>query len=621
MSKKFLFLCHLVTLLWIKAELPTIANEIDTIYERDANLLESETQAANPPVIFSISPLLDRVFTQPTAKHLRKGEVIFNLDNRLFFLPDLVPGTVDDEDTAINFGAGFSWGITDNLELTMQFQRVDSSSPAKQGDFISERTEDNEAAIEIKQKLWGNSEDTQSLSGVVSASWGTRGFLFARGGEEIEINNRDIFVSLQLPFTATVKERWQFTISPTIAFFKDESAVYFHRLPNDDDNSFGTTFGFTGAVSYSFSPRLAIWGDAFIPITGNNSINRDSGEPDTAIVYNAGIRYLFNPRLALDLYASNAQGSINPLALTGDRDLVSFGTNLIFMPDFIAANRRQPDRFSASPQNDDTPTPIVNSGMAFFDGGTLDSGQFLFNLQGGSQGILTSLRYGFLKDFEGGIYLDYVSGEADESEQGFSAKVRFLNQAENAPITASLAVTLGLTNQPFANFFDNDRDEFDRRGLEKEVPIAIPGADDSEERQLFIFTASVPLNYQFDNNAAIWFTPIIGYVQRLGTEMAGFNVGGSIPINQELSILGEVGANFAGEGNGFIGDELADLIPWTVGVRWQPLSLFGLEPSPSNTNPQLELYVTNRVGSSTWHQLRVRDQNKTAVGVGLILPF
>lgn len=621
MSTKFLFLCHLVTLLWIKAELPTIANERDNIHETEANLLKSEIEERTPSVTFTISPLIDRMFTQPTAKHLQKGEVIFNIDNRLFFLPDLVPGGIDDEDTAINFGAGFSWGITDELELTLQFQRVDSSSPAEQGDFISERTEDNEAAIEIKQKLWGNAEDTQSLSGVVSASWGTRGFLFTRRGEETEINNRDIFVSVQVPYTATVNERWQFTIAPTVAFFKDESAVFFHRLPNDDDSSFGTTFGFTGAVSYALSPRFAIWGDAFIPITGNNSINRDSGKPDTTIVYNAGIRYLFNPRLALDLYASNAQGSINPLALTGDRDFVSFGTNLLFMPDFIAANRRQPDRFSPSKQKDDTPTPIVNSGFAFFDGGTLDSGQFLFNVQGGTQGILTSLRYGFLKDFEGGIYLDYVSGEADESEQGFSAKVRFLNQAENDPITASLAVTIGLTNEPFANFDENDRDAFDRRDLEKEIPFAIPGADDADESEEFIFTASIPLNYQFDNDAAIWFTPIIGYVQRLGTEIAGFNVGGSFPINRELSVLGEVGANFAGEGNGFIGDELEDLIPWIVGVRWQPLSLFGLEPSPNNTNPQLELYFTNRVGSSTWHQLRVRDQNKTAVGFGLILPF
>ncbi|MDJ0688145.1 MAG: hypothetical protein QNJ41_06535 [Xenococcaceae cyanobacterium MO_188.B32] len=621
MSKKIIFLCQLVTLWWAKAELPTIANEVVNISEQDATPLISETKETTPPVLFTISPLLDRVFTQPTAKHLRQGEVIFNLDNRLFFLPDLVPGGIDNNDTALNYGGGFSWGITDKLELTLQFQHVDSSFPAKQGDFISERTEDNEAAIEIKQQLWQNPDNTKSLSGVVSASWGTRGFMFTRDNEEVEINNRDIFLAFQLPFTATVDRRWQFTISPTLALFNDENAGFYHRLPNDNESSFGTTFGFTGAVSYSLSPRLAIWGDAFIPITGNNSISRESGEPDTAIAYNAGIRYLFNPRLALDLYASNTQGSIGPLALTGDRDFVAFGTNLIFMPDLFAANRRQPDRFSSARQNDDTPTPVVNSGIAFFDGGTLDSGQFLVNVQGGSQGVLTSLRYGFLKDFEAGIYLDYVSGEVDESEQGFSAKIRFLNQAEDDPLTASLAVTIGLTNQPFVNFFNNDRDEFDRRGLEKEVPIAIPGADSAEERKEFIFTASVPLNYQFDNNAAIWFTPTIGYVQRLSTEIAGFNVGGSIPITQEFSILGEVGANFAGEGNGFIGDELADLIPWTVGIRWQPLSLFGLEPSASNTNPQLELYLTNRVGSSTWHQLRVRDQNKTAVGVGLILPF
>ena len=621
MSKKIIFLCQLITLLWAKAELPTIANEVDNISEQDSTVITSDTQKTTPPVVFNTSPLIDRVFTQPTAKHLRQGEVIFNIDNRLFFLPDLVPGGLDDEDTGLNFGAGFSWGISDRLELTLQFQHVDSSSPAKQGDFVSERTEDNEAAIEIKQQLWQNSDDTRSLSGVVSASWGTRGFLFTRNNNSVEINNRDIFLALQLPFTATVNQKWQFTISPTIAFFNDESAVFYHRLPNDNDSSFGTTFGLTGAVSYSLSHRFAIWGDAFIPLTGNNSISRESGKPDTAIAYNAGVRYLFNPRLALDLYASNTLGSIGPLALTGDRDLVSFGTNLIFMPDLFAANRRQPDRFSPSKQNDDTPTPIVNSGIAFFDGGTLDSGQFLVNVQGGSQGVLTSLRYGFLKDFEGSIYLDYVFGETDESEQGFGGKIRLLNQAEDDPITASLAVTIGLTNQPFANFDDNDRNAFDRRGLEKEVPIAIPGADNADESKEFIFTASIPLNYQFDNNAAIWFTPIIGYVQRLGTEIAGFNVGGSVPITQELSILGEVGANFAGEGNGFSGDELADLIPWTVGIRWKPLSLFGLEPSPNNTNPQLELYLTNRVGSSTWHQLRVRDQNKTAVGVGLILPF
>jgi hypothetical protein len=567
----------------------------------------------------TFTPLSHQLFVQPTAQHLQKGQVVINLDNRLFFLPDLVEGGIDNGDTAVNFNTGFTWAITDELELSLQFQHVDSSSPASQGDFISERTEDNEAALEIKQRLWQNTKETQSLSGVFSASWGTRGFRFQQNNREIEINNRDIFVALQLPFTTTVERRWQLTISPTIAFFNEETAGFFHRLPNDNDASFGTTFGLTGAVSYSINSQLTIWADAFIPVTGNNSISRESGKPDTAIAYNAGLRYLVNPRLAVDVYASNTQGSVGPLALTADRDLVALGTNLVFLPDLFAVNRRQPDRFRSQSATDST--PITKDGLAFFDGGTLASGQFLFNLNAGTQGILTSLRYGFLKDFEGGIYLDYVSGETDESEQGLSAKIRLLNQAEGAPLTASIAATIGITNQPFANFFRNNRDEFERRNLEKQVPIFLPGTDDIEESKLFLFTLSLPLNYQFNNGAAVWLTPILGYVQREGTEIAGLDVGGSFPVTQEISLLGEVGTNFAGEGNAFIEDNLEDVIPWTVSIRWQPLSLLGLETSPANTNPKLELYLTNRVGFSTWHQLRVRDQNETAIGIGVSLPF
>lgn len=569
---------------------------------------------------FTVSPLVNHLFTQPISRHLQKGEVVINFDSRLFFLPDLVANNgVDNSDTASNYNSGFSWGISDELELTLQFQHVDSSSPARQGNFTSERTEDNEAALELKQKLWQNASGTQSLSGVFSASWGTRGFRLSGDGKITEVNNRNIYTAVHLPFTTTVDRRWQFTVSPTLAFFNEDNAEFFQRLPNDNDSSFGTVFGLAGAVSYSINPRLTLWGDVFLPLTGNNSISRESGKPSDAIAYNAGVRYSVNPRLALDVYASNTFGSIAPLSLTADRDLVAFGTNLVFMPDLFGVNRRQPDRFNAQSVTDST--PITTDGFAFFDGGTLSSGQFLFNLQGGSQGILTSLRYGVLKDFEAGIYLDYISGETDESEQGLSAKVRLFNQAENQPLTASLAATIGLGNQSLTNFANNDRNEFDRRNLEKEVPLFFPGADNNKQGKEFLFTASLPLNYQFENEAAIWLTPTIGYLQRKGTELVGFNLGGSIPLGKEFNILGEVGANFAGDGNAFIGNSLKDEIPWTVGVRWQPLSLFGLEPSADNSNPQLELYLTNRVGFSTWHQLRVRDGNETAIGLGLSLPF
>ncbi len=562
------------------------------------------------------TPLSQQFPTQATAKHLERGEVTINLDTRTFFFPDLVRGAVDNEDSAVNFNTGFSWGITDELQLTLQFQHVDSSSPVKQGDFISERTEDNEAAIELKYNFWNNRLD-KSLSSVFSASWGTRGFMFTRDGEETEINNRDIFVSLAVPFTTDVGDRWQFNVSPTMAFFKDESAVFYRRLPEDDDSSFGTVFGLGGGVTFKINSRLFAFSDVFLPLTGNNSINRDSGEPDKAIAYNAGLRFLTNPRLALDLYATNTFASYAPLSLTADRDFMGLGANVVFMPDAVVANRK----YRQDLNNQADTNFFTTDGLAFFDGGTVPSGEFLFHLQNSSQGVLTALRYGILKDFEGGIFLDSVTGEVDESEQGISGKVRLLNQAETSPFTLSAAATASLTNEPFINFIRNNADTFEAEDLDKTIPIFTPGGDDGDRGKLLILTLSLPMQYEINSDTAVWFTPILGYAQRQGLEIGGFNLGGSLNLSQEVSTIIEIGANLKGEGNSLVDGQRANKIPWTVGVEWLPLSLFGKQASNNNSDPNLKLYFTNRVGSSTWHQLRVRENSNAAVGVDLAIPF
>ena len=586
-------------------------------YSATAQAQSKPTNSNTSTAKFSFTPLAEQIFTQPTAKHLEAGTVSINLDTRSFFFPDLVSEAVDNEDSAVNFNTGFSWGISDQLQLTMQFQHVDSSSPVKQGDFVSERTEDNEAALELKYQLWQNIDQTQALSGVVSASWGTRGFMFTLQGEETEINNRDIFVALAVPFTAEVSDRWQFNVAPTLAFFSDESAVFFRRLPNDNENSFGTVLGLGGGVSYRVNSRLFIFSDVFLPLTGNNSINRDSGAPDQAIAYNAGLRFLANPRLALDLYATNTFASYAPLSLTADRDFMGLGANLVFMPDAILANRKYGDRITGKRPEDFW----TIDGMAFFDGGTIPSREFQFHLQNGSQGVLTALRYGLLDDFEGGIFLDYVTGEVDESEQGISGKVRLLNQNETAPLTLSGAATISLTNEPFINFVRNDADRFTERDLDKTIPIFTPGGDDGIRGKLLILTFALPMHYQINRDTAVWLTPIAGYAQRQGLEIGGFNFGTAIAVSPEVKLIGEVGANLVGDGNSLVDGQRAFKTPWTLGVRWLPLSLFGKNINSDNSDPYLELYFTNRVGSSTWHQLRVRENNNAAVGVGLSVPF
>ncbi|MEL6928544.1 MAG: hypothetical protein AAFO95_07910, partial [Cyanobacteria bacterium J06600_6] len=431
----------------------------------------------------TFTPLRELLLSQPTAQHLNQGEVLINVDTRSFFFPNLVEGGVDDNDSAVNFSTGFTWGISDRLQLSLQFQHVDSSSPIKQGEFISERTEDNEAVLELKQRLWQSESGEQNLSGVLAASWGTRGFMFTEAETVTEINNRDVFVSFAFPWTKNIGDRLQVSAIPTIAFFKDDGAAFFRRLPNDEDSSFGTVLGLGAGATYQVSSKLSLVSDVFLPITGNNSINRASGKPDQTIVYNAGLRYLSNSQLALDLYATNTFASYAPLSLTGDRDFLGLGANVVFMPDAFTANRRS---------NNDTSDPqaesLTTDGLAFFDGGTLPSGKLALNLQGGSQGVLTAIRYGLLSDFEGSIFLDYVAGSVDESEQGVGAKVRFLNQQQNAPLTLSAAGTISLTNEPFVNFTNNNADTFDDRNLDKSVPIFTPGGDDGRNGKLLLLT-------------------------------------------------------------------------------------------------------------------------------------
>jgi len=587
---------------------PTIANP------RQDN---SKSTPEQIKTTFTLTPLTELLLSQPTANQLDRGEVLINLDVRSFFFPNLVDGGVDDNDSAVNFSTGFTWGISDRLQLSLQFQHVDSSSPIKQGEFISERTEDNEAALELKQRLWQNDSADKSLSGVFAASWGTRGFMFSEGETVTETNNRDVFVSLAFPFSSEIGDRLQLTLSPTAAFFKDDGAAFFRRLPNDDNSSFGTVLGLGAGATYKISPKLSLVSDVFLPVTGNNSINRASGKPDRTIVYNAGLRYLTNPQLALDLYATNTFASFAPLSLTGDRDFLGLGANVVFMPDALAANRRYRD----NPNRNAEPESLTTDGQAFFDGGTLPSGKLVLNLQGGSQGVLTAIRYGLLKDFEGGIFLDYVGGEVDESEQGIAGKVRFLNQQENAPLTLSAAGTISLTNEPFINFRNNNADTFDNRDLDKSIPIFTPGGDDGRNGKLLLLTLALPMHYEINSDAAVWFTPMFGYAQRQGLELGGFNLGGAIAISKNISLTTEVGANFLGEGNSFDDGRLADKIPWTAGVRWQPSSLLGWSETKDNSNPFVELYLTNRVGSSTWHQLRVRENNSLGVGVGLFIPL
>ncbi|MCT7950998.1 hypothetical protein NG798_14460 [Ancylothrix sp. C2] len=561
-----------------------------------------------------------------TAHHLQQGEVISSLRYRQFILP----GTDAENGLTGQPTFGFSWGITDNLEITVDAQTFDNSQPGKQGAFLANRASAEGSSnffqqftFQAKQRLWQNSTGNQALSAVLSVPTGVRYYEFIdpSSGALVEGKNNDnLVVSVELPFTVA-ENRWQLTLSPKLVFFPEDNAMYYRRMPIEDSGSFGLNFGLAGGISYEVNPRLIVWGDMFIPLTGNNTINRDTGFPARSVAFNAGLRYLVNPRLATELFISNALGNTGPASILTDRENIAVGAGVIFLPGFTSANRQYPRSFSSRLQ----PPPASLAGFSFFDGGTVAQNQLLPNLQVGSQGILTAIRYGLLDDLEVGIYMDLISGEVDESELGLSGKIRFLHQADGDLFTLSGALNFGKTTNSFSNFLSGNPNELSERGL-KERGFSFTnetcldnGGEIGNNGECFVISLAFSLHYQFENGSAVWLTPTLGFVQRNGLEIAGFNLGGSVLLSRNLSLIAEAGLNFT-EGNALIGNERENVIPWSLGLRWDAGSFLGSSPALGNLGPQVEVYLTNRVGYSVFQSLRVREDNSLGVGFGLVWP-
>ncbi len=550
-----------------------------------------------------------------TAQQLRQGEIVLNTRYRQSF----PPGTEHSVGLTGQPTFGISWGVTNGLEVTLDSQTVDNSGPMRQGPYSAQRINPDgygpnffeEFTLQAKQRLWQNQSGTQALSGVIAASLGNGGrpyeFFTATRGVVSNGLNDSIVTSLELPFTVQANNRLQFTISPKVAFLPEDNALYLHRAPIDKPGSFGTTFGFATGVSYQLNSRLSLWGDAFVPLTGNNTINRNTGAAARFIAFNAGLRYLVNPRLATDLFVSNTLGNTGALSMIADREYPSLGLGVTFLPGVTGANRQYPQHFSCTPHRANNAV----AGFGFLDGGTVASQQLVLNAQQDSEGTFTGFRYGLLDDLEIGAFIDSVPGTTDESELGVTGKINFLRQTDGQPFTLSGAFSVGRSNNVLVNLINHNPHYFQQQGLKK-GGFAI---SNEKEGELFILTLSAPMHYQFHGGSAIWLTPTLGYLQRSGLEIAGFNFGGSVPVIKNLDGIAEAGVNLTGRGNALIGNSRENAIPWIIGLRWFP-SISGI---PSGL--QLQGYVTNRVGSAPFQSLRVRADNDTAVGVGVEVPI
>lgn len=618
------------------------------------SILQKRFATVEKPVFIS-SPLeaVDgRLYNLVTASHLRAGELVQTQIVRLF-KPQ--PGVNDD--LFANQSNQSIYGLTDDIELTLDLQGVNGTVPGPQGPFIVERRVGvnngnffQDGTFQGKFKL-GQLLGAQ-VSVVASVTTTRPQFSFytlpadpAQPLARVLVESRPqdgitLVPALELPFTfKDGDERLAFTFAPKVAFFPSDNALFVPLNPGTN-GSFGTTLGVGLGVAYKISPRIMVRADATPILTGNNTVNFISGLPSREIPFNLGVRYLVNPRLSLDIFVTNAYANSGAASLVTSSN-TGVGVALALTPErtlyFLdfPANRKFAETFELG-----VPKAVrrqfVPASFDLLDGSTVPGGVTRANIQAATGAVSVVARSGALDDFETGTYANFaVDSGPDESDGGFSTKIRLLHQPSGDPLTLSTLFTIGRTSSRMCNFVDNDRNGLQQAlNLQPTACPGVPGVAPAGDRgpippnifglvtenigELIVLSLSFPTQYVLPEGHSFWVNPKIAYVQRGGdnTPLAGVSVGGALRVWQGLDLVAQLTPMLRGD-NAFVGDTLQQRFPWQAGVRFTP----GLSPAAGGTDLSFNVYATNAVGLSPYQSLRVRADNNLSVGLGVVLPF
>ncbi|WP_164928734.1 hypothetical protein [Gloeobacter violaceus] len=604
-------------------------------------LQQRKVQLEKPVFVRSPIEKVDgRSYSLVTASHLRDGELQQTQIVRLF-----QPEAGVNDDLFTNQSSQYIWGLSDNVEMTVDLQGANGSVPGFQGDYLVERRVGvNNGNIFQDVTVQGKFRLGEILGGktsaVASITTSRPQFTFrgVAGSNLPTVERRQdglVFTpALELPLTFTAyDERYAFTVSPRLVYFPGDNAIYTPINPGVNQ-SFGLTFGLGIGGTFKISNRFHIRGDATAILAGSNTVDRSSGLPTKVIPYNAGVRYLVNPRLALDVFVSNTYGNTGGPALVAVDNNTGVGVGLTFMQDRLfyvfdlPVNRQFADTF-------DTQVPAeiravyVPASFDLLDGSTIGSGRNQISFIASTGTFSFAYRAGTLNDFETGVFGNFAPAGPDESDGGLHTKLRFLHQPSGDPFTLSGVFTLGRTSSRACNFIDGTRDGLERAldGLPTACP-GVPGVIPAGDRgpippnliglvtenigELFVFTLSFPAQFTLKEGHSFWINPKLAYIQRSDerSPLIGASLGGSIRLWPGFDLIAQVTPMVRGE-NAFVGNSLAQLLPWQAGVRFLP-GLAALS---------VDLFATNALGLSPYQSLRVRADNQVSVALGFQLPF
>lgn len=433
-------------------------------------LTEPDAEAADTTQTSPLERSPVRLFGFETANTLEQGELMLQTGGTSFNNPnDFRAVTVGDDNRSNDAFVRADYGITDRLQFTLGLAGKDDT---RFSDLIDDSTslQFTYGIIPAQLKWQFYQEERLQAAAVVGAEIAAPfGPLFFQADREITFTTssssldpgRDefiatddsIYLSLALPVSYQVNPRFNLHLNPQVSFFPG-------RIParrslgelgplldadvgfdGDSLDYYGTVFGVGLGASYRLTPHIQLAADVTPILTGRNMAG--SGGDDslfvTRPVWNAGVSFVPNSRLGINLYATNRFGPVsssasNLLAQPGGDWGV--GLDFTYLPDVTGSY--------AIEKRETYPEPSAFlSPLQGFPATLLPIDSILYQLALGSNLRLNpTVRIGLLDDFELAVNFSY----ADATEElpiegsifGRLALLRDDNRAFSAAITAGL---------------------------------------------------------------------------------------------------------------------------------------------------------------------------------------
>jgi hypothetical protein len=402
-----------------------------------------DTSSATPetPTPLELPPI--RLFNLETANQLPGGALSFSVGLRNFL------------NSEGPFGGGFGkqvnsfradYGITDRLQFGLA------------GDLFSDRLTRPvlgqpvefkyfSAAAQLKYKILEQKNFSVGVTGsaeLLNIRTSTTSFLSGLdlGNDTI---GRNIFVgSVQVPLTYSVSDQFQVHLTPGVSFFPDT----FRGAP-----FYGTVFNVGAGVSWQPLKRLNFFADVHVPLgPGGNAIRGSDASVFKTPVWSGGLRFLVNPAVGLDIYATNAFGTTpatQTLSFLPDGDQIAIAALLNFTPDL--GNNYAAD-FRSKPRVDLT----ARDKQLLLDGFTIPTADTLrprtLRVRGGygagvngniATGLTNDVQLEFLALSYDGPIANGLNPEA--LKLGGAAKIRFLDQVQGDPFSLAARATFAQT--------------------------------------------------------------------------------------------------------------------------------------------------------------------------------